>query len=164
MHYPNGLITIRKLEEMIDKPNDWKVFAKSKITKDEIQLYDRTDLSDYAFRNDYTIGYEFIGNWDEYKDSITKKDSTLFKWSRGNIEIRVVRKDGKISAELVKWQNNKPTSTDMPTCFVIAYWYNKDLRFVDNRFLAEIPKILLPIVLIKMNKVQNLLNNLKEEE
>jgi len=156
--YPNGFITIRKLEKMVDNPTEWRVFAKSKITHDVFDIKDRNDLREYAFYEDYTIGYEFLDDWAEYT-SKKNKDEVLFDWKKFDIEISVERKDDKLIAEIVKWENNKPSSEDLPSRFVLAYWNERDLKFIGNYFIKYIPFWLLPSVYINIKKVQNILNN-----
>lgn len=161
MIYPNGFITIRKLEEMIDDPKNWIVIAKNKITNETITLSDRDDLREYLFYADYSIAYDFVGNWDEYNKP---KEGILFDWKKNDLEIKVIKKDNKISAEILKWENNTIDSEDLPTCFVLAYWdKDDDLHFVGDRFFAYVPKDNLDEIYSEMKKVQDLLY-LKEEE
>ena len=161
--YPHGFITIRKIEKMVDDPKHWQVFAENKITKERIPLKDRNDLREYGFYWDYEICYTFSDDWGEY----TKKneDGLIFDWKKFDIEISVTRKDDKIIAEIVKWQDNKPSAEDLPSCFMLAYWneYN-DLKFIGANFFKNVPFWLLPTIYMKIKNVQKLLENLSREK
>lgn len=154
--YPNGFITVRKLEKMIDDSDNWEVFAKNKITNEEFTLKDRDDLREYAFYNDYSIGYGFKGDWEEYT-SVKNKNNVLYNWKFNNIQILVTKENDKITAEILKWENNKPSSEDLPTNFVIAYWNIDDLIFVGDRFFKYIPMWMFPIVWFKIKIVQKII-------
>lgn len=158
MFYPNGFITIRKLEKIVDNPKDWVVYAENKSTKEKIKIKDRNDLREYGFFQDYTICYDFIGDWKQYTSN---KDTSLFNWKKGDIEIRVTKENNKISAEIIKWENNKPNAEDLPTCFVLAYWNIDDLIFVGDRFFKYIPWWMLPTMYFKIKKVQHILENIE---
>lgn len=164
MIYPNGFVTLRKLEEMVDNPKDWIVFAENKITHEKHDIKDRNDLREYTFFNDYTIGYDFIGNWDDYTETIKPKDKQLYKWKKSNIEIHVNKKDDKINAEIVKWENNKPSAEDLPTCFILAYWNIDDLIFVGDKFFKYIPWYMVGTMYKKIKEVQKIVEKANEEE
>lgn len=158
MFYPNGMLTIRKLEEMIDDSNNWRIIAENKYTQEQITLKDRSDLREYIFYDDYCIAYDFIGNWKNYKHNI---NSDLFDWKFRDIEIRVKKNEDGVSAEIVKWENNKVNSEDLPNCFDLAYWNSdKDFVILADRFFKYIPKFLLPIVFLKIHKVNKILAKL----
>ena len=159
MIYPNGFVTVRKLEEMVDDSQNWEVYAESKITHERIRIKDRADLREYGFYWDYTICYDFIGDWNEY-NAPKDKDAVLFNKKYGDIEIRVTKKDDEISAEIVKWENNKPSAEDLPSCFVLAYWdKDDDLVFVGDRFFKYIPWYMLPKMYLNLKRVQKILDD-----
>lgn len=158
MIYPNGFITLRKLEKMIDDPNNWKIIARYKLSEKKITLTNIDDLKKYLFNENYSIGYEFIGeNWIEYNKP---KEGILFDWKKDDLELKVIEKENKISAELLKWENNSIDSEDLPICFVLASWdKDKNLRFVGDRFFEYVSTDILLEVYQKIKDVQSLLDS-----
>ena len=115
-------------------------------------------MREYIFYDDYHIAYDFIGNWKNYNHNT---NSDLFDWKFKDIEIRVKKNEDGVSAEIVKWENNKVDSEDLPNCFDLAYWnIDKDFIILADRFFKYIPKILLPIVFLKIHKVDKILAEL----
>lgn len=163
MIYANGFVSVRKLEEMINNPRLWRIVAKNNKNYSETDICTIEDLKNYIFDKSYSIGYEFIGNVDEweayYKKHDTPKYKTWFEWSINDLELSVkVDENGKVIAELVKWENNKSESEDMPSKFTLAYWVGGDLHFVGDKFFENVKDSELNDVMFKMKEVQKLID------
>lgn len=134
MFYPNGLVTLYKIERMLKDQENWRVCAYLENQDKLIDITNKQDLYK-LLANNYSIAYDFIGDWSKYNEHLT--DRTIFNWSYKDYRITIIQTDKEVDAELVKYQDNKPDSENTPSCFTLAYWVDTsegfELKFVLDR-------------------------------
>lgn len=167
------LITLKKLKKMMSEPKNWKVVVRNNLTDEENIIRDIDVLKQYLFSKDYSIGYDFIGDWNTYHfDNYTfnKEYVKELHYSRkiGDVEIFIKEVDRGITAELVKWENDSPTSEDLPSCFVLGYWSKTSegykFQFVLDRPFEYIDSCIIGDVWESLKICQNILNTIYNTE
>lgn len=163
--YPNGFITLRKISDMISDSKNWMVFVRDNENK-QILIHNEDELRKYLLDKNYSLGYDFIGDWEKYTE-YKPKTNCSFSWRYDDFEISFSVEEDKIpSVHLIKWENNKEDSEDSRSCFTLAYWdYNDgwDLKFVGNRMFEYIKPYQVEKIWSALKSCQNFLDGLAIE-